>query len=152
MRRASCRSSLWGVCFKIALSAREPFVDLVRNDMSDAAEIVRPTEVLLAAELCAADHVPKPERGRDPAVGLASDPPGHKRLSVDGAPIRIVRDRVEARDFLNERGLIDRHEQPAALEVGSYNLRNRRGQLGDGGATRQKNLQGELNRPPRAPG
>jgi hypothetical protein len=85
--------------------------------MSDTAEIVRRTEVLLAAELCGADHVPKPERCRDPAVGQASDPPGHKRLSVDGAPIGIMRDRVKARDFLDERGRIDRREQPAALEA-----------------------------------
>ena len=44
-------------------------------------------EILLAGELLAGEHVPQPELGLEPAVGLARDAAGDQRLRVDGAPV-----------------------------------------------------------------
>ena len=42
--------------------------------MGDAAPIVRRGEILLAGELLAGEHVPQPELGLQPAVGLPRRP------------------------------------------------------------------------------
>ena len=107
---------------EITLFAGEPFVDGVRDDVGDAAPIVGRGEILLAGELLAGEHVPEPELGLQAAVALAGDASGGKRLRVDGAPIGKVRHGVNAGDFLEEGGGIDRREQAAALEVGGDDL------------------------------
>jgi hypothetical protein len=95
---------------EVALFAREPLIDPVRNDVSDTAEIVRHRQIELAVELDFADHVPKPELGHDAAVRLAVDTPGHQCL--DGAPFRKARLPIEI-DPLGQCDLIDRCEQAA---------------------------------------
>src|SRR5262249_48327303 len=109
---------------EIALLAREPLIDLIRNNVSDAAEIVRRADILLTSELSAAEHVEQPELGPRAAVRLASDAPGHQRLGMDGLPIRIARRNVRVGDPLDECGRIDRSEQAAALEIRCDDLRN----------------------------
>ena len=94
------------------------------DDVRDAAPIVGRGEILLAGELLAGEHVPEPELGLQPPVALAGDASGRKRLRVDGAPVGKVRHGVNAGDFLEEGGGIDRREQAAALEVRGDDLAN----------------------------
>ncbi len=58
---------------EIAAVAGEPLVDRVRDDVGDAAPIVRRREILLAVELLAGEHVPQPEFGLQPPVALPRD-------------------------------------------------------------------------------
>ena len=76
---------------EIALLAGQPLVDRVGDDVGDAAPVVGGGEVLLAGELLGLEHVPQPEFGLEPAVGLARDAAGHQRLRVDGAPVGKAR-------------------------------------------------------------
>ena len=107
---------------EIALLAGEPFVDRVRDDVGDAAPIVRRGEILLAGKLLAGEHVPQPEFGFQPAVALAGDAAGDERLRIDGAPIGKVRHVIDAGELLQERGGIDRQEQAGAFQVGGNDL------------------------------
>ena len=109
---------------EIAAVAGELLVDRVRDDVGDAAPVVRRGEILLAGELLAGEHVPQPEFGLEPAVGLPRHRSGHQRLRIDGAPIGKVRHRVDAGDVLDESRRIDRREQAAALQIGGDDLRD----------------------------
>ena len=76
----------------------------------------------LPCELLAGEHVPQPELGLEPSVGLARDAAGDERLRVDGAPVGEARHRVEIGDLLDEGGRVDRREQTGALQVGADDL------------------------------
>jgi hypothetical protein len=52
-----------------------------------------------------------------PPVSLTRHAAGHQRLGVDGLPVLELRRRVDIGDLLDEGRLIDRREQPAALEI-----------------------------------
>ena len=69
-----------------ALVAGEARVDRVRDDVGDAAPVVRVGEVLLAGELLAGEHVPQAELGLEPAGRVAGDAAGDERLGVDDLP------------------------------------------------------------------
>ena len=107
---------------EVAAVAGEPLVDRIRNDVGDAAPIVRRGEILLAGELLAGEHVPEPEFGFQSAVVLPRNGPGDERLRVDAAPIGKPRHGVDAGDRFDKRGRIDRGEQAAALQVGGDDL------------------------------
>ena len=81
-------------------------------------------EVLLAGELLAGAHVPQPELDLEPPVALARDAAGDQRLRVDRLPVGKARQRVEARDLLDEGRRIDRREQAGAPQVGGDDLRD----------------------------
>jgi hypothetical protein len=91
--------------------------------MSDAAPIVGRGEVLLAGELLAGEHVPQPELGLQPAVGLTGHSAGDQRLRVDGLPVGKARHRVDIRNPLDEGRRIDRGKQSGTLQVGGDHLR-----------------------------
>ena len=109
---------------EIAFLAGQPFVNGIRNDVRDAAPIVRRGEILLAGELLSGQHVPKTEFGLQPPVGLAGDAPGRQRLRVDGAPVGKPRHGVDVDDLFQKSGRIDRRKQAAALEVAGDDLGN----------------------------
>jgi hypothetical protein len=76
---------------EITLPAGEALIDLIRDDVSDPAEIVLRVGIFLAGELSGAENVPKPELGRDTAIRLARGAPGYQGLGLDVAPSPIVR-------------------------------------------------------------
>ena len=59
-----------------------------------------------------------------PSVALPRHAAVHQRLRVDGLPVLEVRRVVDVDGALDEGGLIDRREQPAALEVVGDDLRH----------------------------
>ena len=75
---------------EIALLAGDALIDHIGDDVADAAGILRPREELLAGQLRAGEHVPKPELGLEPAVGGA-DAPDDQGLRIDRAPILEAR-------------------------------------------------------------
>ena len=95
---------------EIALLAGEPLVDRVRNDVSDAAPVVRRREILLAGELIAGEHIPQPEFDLEPPIGLARHAARDERLRVDCAPVRKARHGVDIGYLFDVSGRIDRRE------------------------------------------
>src|SRR6266404_3922236 len=85
--------------------------------MRDPPPIFRRGEILLAGELLTGGDVPQAEFSLQATVALAGHAAGDERLRVDGFPILELRRGVDIDDFFDEGGLIDRCEQPAALEV-----------------------------------
>ena len=64
------------------------------------------------------------------AVALPRHAAGHQRLRVDLLPAIELRRGVDVGDALDEGGLIDRREQPAALEIVGDDLRHADADLG----------------------
>ena len=67
--------------------------------------------------------VPEAEFRFQPAIALSRHAAGHQRLGVDLLPAVELRRSVDVGDALDMGGLIDRREQPAALEVVGDDLR-----------------------------
>ena len=78
---------------------------------------------------CGVD-VPETEFGLEAAVALPRHAAGHQRLRVDLLPAIELRRGVDVGDALDEGGLIDRREQPAALEIVGDDLRHADADLG----------------------
>ena len=102
---------------EIALLAGQPLIDLVGDDVGDAAPVFRRGEILLAGELLAGDDVPQAEFRLEPPVALPRHAAGHQRLRVDGLPVLELRRDVDVGDALDIGGLVDRREQSAALQI-----------------------------------
>jgi hypothetical protein len=79
---------------EIALLAGQPLIDRIRDDMGDAAPVLRPGEELLAGKLLRCKRVPKPELGAQPAIGFPNHAAGHQRLRIDHPPVLEPRARV----------------------------------------------------------
>ena len=77
----------------------------MRRQLSGAVKYCWPVELL------AGEHVPQPELGLQPAVGLAGDAAGDQRLRVDRAPVGKARHRVDVGDLLDVGRRVDRREQ-----------------------------------------
>ena len=102
---------------EIAFLAGQALIDLVGDDMRDPPPVFRRGEILLAGELLAGGDVPQAELRLEAPVALPRHAAGHQRLRVDGLPVGELRRDVDVGDVLDIGGLIDRREQPAALEV-----------------------------------
>jgi hypothetical protein len=107
-----------------------PVVDLVRDDVRDPAPVFRRGEILLAGELLAGVDVPEAELGLEAAVALPGHASRDQRLRADGLPALELRRGVDIGDALDEGGLIDRREQPRALEIVGDDLRHADADLG----------------------
>ena len=123
---------------EIALLTGHPLIDLVGDDVRDAAPIFRRGEILLARELLAGDHVPQAEFGLEPAIGLPRHPAGDQRLRVDGLPVLELRRDVDIVDALDEGRLVDRRKQARALQIVGDDLRDAIADVGVGRRARQE--------------
>src|SRR5260370_20533303 len=107
----------------MAVLAGNPLVDLVGDDMRDAAPVLSRRGVGEAGELLLGEHVPQPKFDPELSVALLLHRAGDQRLSVDLAPIAEARP-LAGRDVLDEAARIERPEQPGTLQIGRDDLRD----------------------------
>ena len=72
---------------EVAHLAGEPLIDLVGDDVREAAIVVRAGRGLLGVQVPARVDVPQPELRRDIAVALALQAAGHQRVGADLLPV-----------------------------------------------------------------
>ena len=95
-------------------------------------------EVLLPVELLGGVDVPEAEFGLEAAVALPCHATGHQKLRADLLPAVELRRLVAIDNALDEGGLIDRCEQPTALEVVGDDLGHADADLGIAGRARHE--------------
>ena len=103
---------------EVAVLAGDALVDGVRDDVRDAAPVVRHRVIGEPDHLLFGEHVPEPELGPEPSVGNDLDPALDQRLRVDHAPIAEARQVAERFRGLDKGLGIDRAEQAGAFQVG----------------------------------
>src|SRR5260370_40233511 len=108
---------------EIAVLAGDPLVDLVGDDMGDAAPVLPGRRVGEAGELLLGEYVPQPELDPEFSVALLLHRAGDQRLGVDLAPIAEAR-AFARRDVLDEAARIERPEQAGTLQIGRNDLRD----------------------------
>ena len=103
---------------EIAFFAGDPLIDLVGDDVSDAAPVLLGCRIAVPGQLLLGKDVPQAELDPEPSVALRLDRAGHQRLRIDLAPIGKPRLGIGDRDVLDEAARIERPKQARALEIG----------------------------------
>ena len=109
---------------EIALLAGEPLVDRVRDDVSDAAPVVRRGVVLLAVAAAGRRTRPRAETAAFSRPSVWVRRPVTSACALICAPVGKARDGVDGGDPLQVGGLIDRREQSGTLQVRRDDLRH----------------------------
>ena len=103
---------------EVAGFTRQLLVDVVGDDVADAAPILRAGGESLPGELPAGGDVPEAELRHDAAVGAARHIAHDERVGTDGAPIGKARRGIDVADLLQERAAVERLEETRVAEVG----------------------------------
>ncbi len=128
---------------EVAQLAGELLVDLVGDDVTDAAPILRAGGEALTGELPAGGDVPEAELRDDAAVGAALDIADNERVGANGAPIGKARRGVDVAHLLEKRAAVERLEEARVAEVGLHHVGDVGGELGVGP---EKERNGDRNR------